>query len=249
MARHEAAIRAALDAGAADAAPPIWRRASRGRASSSCAHRWARCPGRSAPRGRISRPGAVLTDAGSVKRSVVEAARGCPARADVELRRGPSDGRLRALRLRGLRRRPLRGEASRSSRRPQTRPSRRSRRRRRSGRVSAARCDSSRPRPTTIWSRRSATCRIWPPTRSCRRRRRTRCRSSGAASSTRRGSRPPPSALWTDIFRENRQPLLDALARYEAVLARWREPRWRAATGRRSRPSSAARARSREKLG
>jgi prephenate dehydrogenase len=30
-------------------------------------------------------------------------------------------------------------------------------------------------------------------------------------------------ALWTDIFRENRGPLLDALARYEAVLGRWRD--------------------------
>jgi prephenate dehydrogenase len=30
-------------------------------------------------------------------------------------------------------------------------------------------------------------------------------------------------SLWTDIFRENRRPLLDALARYETVLARWRE--------------------------
>ena len=29
--------------------------------------------------------------------------------------------------------------------------------------------------------------------------------------------------LWTDIFRENRRPLLDALARYEAVLGRWRD--------------------------
>jgi prephenate dehydrogenase len=29
--------------------------------------------------------------------------------------------------------------------------------------------------------------------------------------------------LWTDIFRQNRAPLLDALARYEAVLGRWRE--------------------------
>jgi cyclohexadieny/prephenate dehydrogenase len=29
-------------------------------------------------------------------------------------------------------------------------------------------------------------------------------------------------ALWADIFRENRGPLLDALARYEAVLGRWR---------------------------
>lgn len=29
-------------------------------------------------------------------------------------------------------------------------------------------------------------------------------------------------ALWTDIFRENRGPLLDALLQYEAVLARWR---------------------------
>jgi prephenate dehydrogenase len=30
-------------------------------------------------------------------------------------------------------------------------------------------------------------------------------------------------ALWADIFRENRAPLLDALARYEAVLSRWRD--------------------------
>ena len=29
--------------------------------------------------------------------------------------------------------------------------------------------------------------------------------------------------LWTDIFRENRGALLDALDRYEGVLARWRE--------------------------
>jgi prephenate dehydrogenase len=29
--------------------------------------------------------------------------------------------------------------------------------------------------------------------------------------------------LWTDIFRENRRPLLDALARYEAVLGHWRD--------------------------
>jgi prephenate dehydrogenase len=29
-------------------------------------------------------------------------------------------------------------------------------------------------------------------------------------------------SLWTDIFRENRDPLLDALARCEAVLGRWR---------------------------
>jgi prephenate dehydrogenase len=29
-------------------------------------------------------------------------------------------------------------------------------------------------------------------------------------------------SLWTDIFRENRRPLLDAVARYEAVLGRWR---------------------------
>ena len=29
--------------------------------------------------------------------------------------------------------------------------------------------------------------------------------------------------LWTDIFRENRASLLDALGRYEAVLSRWRE--------------------------
>ena len=30
-------------------------------------------------------------------------------------------------------------------------------------------------------------------------------------------------ALWSDIFRENRGPVLDALARYEAVLGRWRD--------------------------
>jgi prephenate dehydrogenase len=29
-------------------------------------------------------------------------------------------------------------------------------------------------------------------------------------------------SLWTDIFRENQAPLLDALGRYEAVLGRWR---------------------------
>jgi prephenate dehydrogenase len=29
-------------------------------------------------------------------------------------------------------------------------------------------------------------------------------------------------SLWTDIFRENLDPLLDALARCEAVLGRWR---------------------------
>ncbi len=55
-------------------------------------------------------------------------------------------------------------------------------------------------------------------------------------------------ALWTDIFRENRQPLLDALAHYRDVLARWeaiiRDGEWEtleAAVGRARK--------SREKLG
>ena len=37
-------------------------------------------------------------------------------------------------------------------------------------------------------------------------------------------------ALWTDIFRENRGPVLDALGQYRAVLTRWetciRDGRW-----------------------
>jgi prephenate dehydrogenase len=166
-------------------------------------------------------PGAVLTDAGSVKRSVVEAARACPARAGVVFVGGhPMAGSERS----GI-------EAS----DPDLFE----------GHLALVTPTADTPEAavsvvTTLWEGLGSTVRRLSPEAhdhlvaqishlphlaayalvSAADGEALPLASRGFVDTTRIAA--SAEALWADIFRENRGPLLDALARYEAVLARWR---------------------------
>lgn len=222
VARHGAAVRTVLDAGAADVGTTDL---AAGVAGSSlvvlCAPVGA-LPGLIRAAWPYLAPGAVLTDAGSVKRSVVDAARGCPARAGVSFVGGhPMAGSERS----GF-------EASDAD-------------------LFDGRLALVTPGPETPESAVVTATALWEGLGSTVRRLSPETHDHLVAQISHlphlaayalvaaadgdavplagRGfidtTRIAASAetLWTDIFRQNRAPLLDALARYEAVLGRWRE--------------------------
>ena len=222
VARHQAAVQAVLDAGAAD----------RGTTDLAAGVAGASVVVLCAPVGALPAhiraawphlaPGAVLTDAGSVKRGVVEAARACPMRAGVSFVGGhPMAGSERS----GF-------EASTADLFE--------------GRVALVTPTSDTPEPAV-----SAVTALWEGLGSTVRRLSAETHDQLVAQishlphlaayalvSAADGDALPlvgrgfvdttriaasAEGLWTDIFRENRGALLDALDRYEGVLARWRE--------------------------
>ena len=222
VARHSVAIREVLDAGAADIGTTDL---AAGVADASLvvlcgpvgvlpAHIRAAWPHLA--------PGAVLTDAGSVKRSVVEAARGCPARSGVAFVGGhPMAGSERS------------GFAASDVDLFE-------------GKLALLTPAAGTPEPavaavTALWEGLGSTVRQLPadvhdhlvaeishlphlaayalvaaaegdalP-----------LAGRGFTDTTRIAA--SAESLWTDILRENRWPVLDALARYEATLGRWRD--------------------------
>lgn len=222
VARHDAAVRAVLDAGAADTGTTDL---AAGVAGSSvvvlCAPVGA-LPGLIRAAWPHLAPGAVLTDAGSVKRSVVAAARECPVRAGVAFVGGhPIAGSERS----GF-------EASDPD-------------------LFEGRLALLTPTSDTPEAAVAAAAALWEGLGSMVRRLSAETHdhlvahishlphlaayalvtaadvdalplaSRGFVDTTRIAA--SAEALWTDIFRENRGPLLDALTRYEAILHRWRE--------------------------
>lgn len=222
VARHDAAIRAVLDAGAADVGTTDLAAGVSGAGLVVLCAPVGALPGLIHAAWPHVLPGAVLTDAGSVKRSVVEAARGCPARPDVSFVGGhPMAGSERS----GF-------EAS-------------------DGDLFEGRLALLTPAADTPESAVAAVTALWEGLGSTVRRLSAEAHDHLVAQISHlphlaayalvsaaeadalplagRGfvdtTRVAASAetLWTDIFRENRRPLLDALARYEAVLGRWRD--------------------------
>jgi len=222
VARHAAAVRAVLDAGAADGGTTDL---AAGVAGASLV---VLCAPVGALSGQIRTawphlmPGAVLTDAGSVKQSVVDAARGCPARAGVHFVGGhPMAGSERS----GF-------EASDADLFD--------------GRVALVTPTADTPESAVqtviaLWEGLGSTVRRLSPDVhdhlvaqiSHLPHLAAYALVAGAEADalplSGRGfvdtTRVAASAesLWTDIFRENRAPLLAALGRYEAILGRWRE--------------------------
>ncbi len=222
VARHEAAVRATLDAGAAD----------RGTTDLAAGVAGADVVVLCAPVGALPRlvraawphlsAGAVLTDAGSVKRSVVEAAPACPARAGVSFVGGhPMAGSERS------------GFAASD---PDLFE----------GRVALVTPTPDTPEAavaavTALWEGLGSTVRRLPPEvhdHLVAQISHVPHLAAYALVSAADGDALPlagrgftdttriaasAEALWSDIFRENRGPVLDALARYEAVLGRWRD--------------------------
>jgi prephenate dehydrogenase len=222
VARHEAGLRAALAAGAAD----------RGTTDLAAGVEGANLVVLCAPVGALPRliraawphlaPDAVLTDAGSVKRSVVEAAAACPARAGVSFVGGhPMAGSERS----GF-------EAS----DPDLFE----------GRVALVTPTADTPERavaavTALWEGLGSTVRRLSPEVhdhlaaqishlphlvayalvSAADSDALPLAGRGFTDTTRVAA--SAEALWSDIFRENRGPLLDALDRYEAVLGSWRD--------------------------
>jgi prephenate dehydrogenase len=222
VARHEAAIRAVVDAGAADAGTTDLTRGVAGASLVVLCAPVGALPGLIRTAWPHLAPGAVLTDAGSVKRSAVDAARGCPARADVSFVGGhPMAGSERS----GF-------EAS-------------------DGDLFEGKLALLTPTADTPEVAITAATALWEGLGSTVRRLSVEAHDhlvaeishlphlaayalvsaaeADALPLSGRGfidtTRIAASAetLWTDIFRENRRPLLDALARYEAVLGRWRD--------------------------
>jgi prephenate dehydrogenase len=221
VARHESAIRAAMDAGAADAGTTDLTKGVAGASLVVLCAPVSALPGQIRAAWPHLAPGAVLTDAGSVKRSVVEAAHGCPARPDVGFVGGhpmagsersgfeASDGDLFEGKVALVT--PTAGTPASA--------------------VAAA---------TALWEGLGSTVRqLSPETHdhlvaeishlphlaayalvSAAEADALPLVGRGFVDTTRIAA--SAESLWTDIFHENRQPLLDALARYEAVLARWR---------------------------
>ena len=221
VARHESAVRAVLDAGAAD----------RGTTDLAAGVTGASLVVLCAPVGALPAhvraawphlaPGAILTDAGSVKRGVVETARACPARAGVSfVGSHPMAGSERS----GF-------EASSAELFD--------------GRVALVTPTSDTPEPavaavTALWEGLGSTVRRLSPEIhdqlvaqishlphlaayalvAAADEDALPLVGRGFVDTTRIAA--SGESLWTDIFRENRGSLLDALARYEAVLARWR---------------------------
>jgi cyclohexadieny/prephenate dehydrogenase len=221
VARHEAALRAARDAGAADAGTTDLAAGIAGAALVVLCTPVGALPGLIRAAWPHLAPGAVLTDAGSVKRSVVEAALGCPPRVGVGFVGGhPMAGSERS----GL-------EAS----DPDLFE----------GRLALLTPTAGTPEAavtaaTTLWEGLGSTVRCLSAEAHDRLVAQishlphlaayalVSAADGDALSLAGRGfvdtTRIAASAeaLWADIFRENRGPLLDALARYEAVLSRWR---------------------------
>jgi prephenate dehydrogenase len=222
VARHEAAARAVLDAGGADS----------GTTDLAAGVEGASLVVLCAPVGALPRlvraawphlaPGAVLTDAGSVKRSVVEAALACPARAGASFVGGhPMAGSERS----GF-------EAS----DPDLFE----------GRVAlvtptADTPDAAVAAVTALWEGLGSTVRRLSPEvhdHLVAQISHVPHLAAYALVSAADGEALPlvgrgfvdttriaasAEVLWSDIFRENRGPVLDALGRYEGVLRRWRD--------------------------
>jgi prephenate dehydrogenase len=220
--RHAAAVRAAIDAGAADAGTTDLAAGVAGAALVVLCAPVGALPGLIRAAWPHLAPGAVLTDAGSVKRSVVEAALGCPARAGVSFVGGhPMAGSERS----GL-------EAS----DPDLFE----------GRLALLTPTAGTPPAavaavTTLWEGLGSSVR----TLSVEAHDRLVAQIShlphllayalvaavdadalplagrGFTDTTRIAA--SAETLWADIFRQNQGPLLHALERYEAVLHRWRD--------------------------
>jgi prephenate dehydrogenase len=222
VARHEAAIRAARDAGAADGGTTDLARGVAGADLVVLCAPVSALPGMIRAAWPHLAPGAVLTDAGSVKRGVVDAARSCPPRPGVGFVGGhPMAGSERS----GF-------EASDAD-------------------LFEGKLALLTPTPDTPEPAIAAATALWEGLGSTVRRLSAEAHDHLVAEISHlphlaayalvsaaeadalplagRGfidtTRIAASAesLWTDIFRENRRPLLDALARYEAALARWRD--------------------------
>ena len=222
VARHEAALRAALDAGAADVGTTDLAAGVAGAALVVLCAPIGALPGLIRAAWPHLAPGAVLTDAGSVKRSVVEAAVACPARPGVSFVGGhPMAGSERS----GF-------EASDPD-------------------LFDGRLALVTPTPDTPEAAVGAVTDLWEALGSTVRRLSAEAHdhlvaqishlphlAAYALVSAAEGDALPlagrgfvdatriaasAEALWVDIFRGNREPLLEALTRYEAVLARWRE--------------------------
>jgi prephenate dehydrogenase len=222
VARHEAAARAVLDAGGADSGTTDLAAGVEGAALVVLC----------APVGALPRlvraawphlaPGAVMTDAGSVKRGVVEAALACPARAGASFVGGhPMAGSERS----GF-------EAS----DPDLFE----------GRVALVTPTADTPNAaaaavTALWEGLGSTVRRLSPEVhdhlvaqishvphlaayalvSAADGEALLLAGRGFVDTTRIAA--SAEVLWSDIFRENRGPVLDALGRYEEVLRRWRD--------------------------
>jgi prephenate dehydrogenase len=220
--RHQAAVRAAVDAGAADAGTTDLRAGVAGAALVVLCAPVGALPGIIRAAWPHLGPGAVLTDAGSVKQSVVAAAEGCPARVEASFVGGhPMAGSERS----GL-------EAS----DPDLFE----------GRLALLTPTARTPLPavaavTALWEGLGSTVRTLSPEAHDRLVAQishlphllayalVAAADGEALPLAGRGfidtTRIAASAesLWADIFRENRPALLDALARVEAVLGRWRD--------------------------
>jgi prephenate dehydrogenase len=222
VARHEAALRGALDAGAADVGTTDLGAGVAGASLVVLCAPVGALPGMIRAAWPHLAAGAVMTDVGSVKRSVVEASRGCPPRSDASFVGGhPMAGSERS----GF-------EAS-------------------DGDLFEGRLALLTPTADTPEAAVVAVTALWESLGSTVRRLSAEAHDhlvaqishlphlaayalvsaaeADALSLAGRGfvdtTRVAASAeaLWTDIFRENRRPLLAALARYEAILGRWRE--------------------------
>jgi prephenate dehydrogenase len=222
VARHEAAIRAVIHAGAADAGTTDLTKGVTGASLVVLCAPVSALPGLVRATWPHLAPGAVLTDAGSVKRGVVEAVRGCPARPDVGFVGGhPMAGSERS----GF-------EASDADLFE--------------GKLALLTPTGDTPEPavaaaTALWEGLGSTVRLLTAEVhdhlvaqishlphlaayalvSAAEADALPLVGRGFVDTTRIAA--SAEALWTDIFRDNRRPLLDALARYEAVLGHWRE--------------------------
>ena len=222
VARHEAAIRAVIHAGAADAGTTDLTKGVTGANLVILCAPVSALPGLVRAAWPHLAPGAVLTDAGSVKRGVVEAARACPARPEVGFVGGhPMAGSERS----GF-------EASDADLFE--------------GKVALLTPTADTPEPavaaaTALWESLGSTVRQLTAEVhdhlvaqishlphlaayalvSAAEADALPLVGRGFVDTTRIAA--SAEALWTDIFRENRRPLLDALERYEAVLGHWRE--------------------------
>jgi prephenate dehydrogenase len=222
VARHDAALRAALDAGAADVGTTDLAAGVAGAALVVLCAPVGALPGLIRGAWPYLAPGAVLTDAGSVKRSVVEAALACPVRPGVTFVGGhPMAGSERS----GF-------EASDPD-------------------LFDGRLALLTPTPDTPEAAVATVTALWEALGSTVRRLSAEAHdhlvaqishlphlAAYALVAAAEGDALPlagrgfvdttriaasAEALWADIFRENRGPLLGALSRYETVLGRWRQ--------------------------
>jgi prephenate dehydrogenase len=222
VARHETAIRAVIHAGAADAGTTDLTKGVTGASLVILCAPVSALPGLVRAVWPRLAPGAVLTDAGSVKRGVVEAASGCPARPEVGFVGGhPMAGSERS----GF-------EASDADLFE--------------GKVALLTPTADTPESavataTALWESLGSTVRQLTAEAhdhlvaeishlphlaayalvSAAEADALPLVGRGFVDTTRIAA--SAETLWADIFRENRRPLLDALARYEAVLGHWRD--------------------------